>query len=665
MAGANRVLKVRISLPRRGLAKASAALQQLGCIHLIDYKDERADFRIDAPLPGADDISRQLVKVRGMVKALGISKESKGSVRSDSSVEAWLRGSMGEREREVSKVATERDGLEGRIADARSELATLGRLESLPPTVRFDLTSACTIVGVSKKGDVETAVQSEVSVTVSKARARKGWAYAFLCERKDEARLRHFLSALGFTVIDVPKFEGPVGERAGKLRTELPELAARQEAVKREIDRLRGELEGDLLAAEEYLSIRLDKLQAPLRFASTEHFTVIEGWVRGADVGRVQEAMARLDGVPTEVTALEPGVADSPPTVMDSPRPVKSFEFLQRMYSVPQGKEIDPTLILAFSFSLFFGLMVGDLGYGLLLIVLGYYLRDHKIFGIGGPAVSEIIMIGGAMAAIFGAFIFGEALGIPFHSVPDPVKYSWAPGGEVSWSSFLGLNIPVHALIEKTEYGGVIHFMILSVYAGFAHMLLGLVIGIYNARHNGKHAAARTGWMLLMFGFFLLVAKMTEHNDLGGRMCETFLFNLQSGAFNVTGIEIPHLSIPLLLAGLGFLMAAEGPLIVLEAFSMLSNIVSYVRLAAIGMAKGATAFSFNVMILPMVYGGGLMMPVGVLLFIGVLVFMLLLGALSSGIQALRLNYVEFFQKFYEGGGFIFSPFRIHRRYTKE
>ena len=103
---------------------------------------------------------------------------------------------------------------------------------------------------------------------------------------------------------------------------------------------------------------------------------------------------------------------------------------------------------------------------------------------------------------------------------------------------------------------------------------------------------------------------------------------------------------------------------VMEILGLIGNMISYSRLAAIGVAKGAVAAAFNTMLLPFFTGGN----IGMIITGAVLIFMchmlvILLGAISSGIQAVRLNYVEFFLKFYKGGGVKFKPFGATKKYT--
>jgi V/A-type H+-transporting ATPase subunit I len=132
------------------------------------------------------------------------------------------------------------------------------------------------------------------------------------------------------------------------------------------------------------------------------------------------------------------------------------------------------------------------------------------------------------------------------------------------------------------------------------------------------------------------------------------------------GILVPYASVALLGLGTALAVACEGGMAAMEVLGVLSNILSYTRLAAIGVAKAAMALAFNILLIPLVISGNIGYVVAgwfLLVLSHMLVFVL--GGLSSGIQALRLNLVEFFMKFYKGGGTKFNPFGYLRRYTQD
>src|SRR6185436_17112472 len=112
------------------------------------------------------------------------------------------------------------------------------------------------------------------------------------------------------------------------------------------------------------------------------------------------------------------GPEDEPPIHLENPKPARPYEFLLGLLGKPRYGEIDPTKLMLVWFPLFFGLMVGDLAVGIIIALIGAWMRTNHIFGIGGPAVGRVLLVGGIAAAVVGALVFGEALGIHFVTPP-------------------------------------------------------------------------------------------------------------------------------------------------------------------------------------------------------------------------------------------------------
>jgi len=161
--------------------------------------------------------------------------------------------------------------------------------------------------------------------------------------------------------------------------------------------------------------------------------------------------------------------------------------------------------------------------------------------------------------------------------------------------------------------------------------------------------------MVLGFGFLIL--KFGQATSLGSWLWGGPLWPFSPSLDTGMGILVPYASVAFLLAGIVLVIGGEGAMALTEVMGVFSNILSYTRLGAIGVAKGAMAFAFNILIIPLVTGGNIGLAIVGWVFL-VLAHMLVfvLGGLSSGIQALRLNLVEFFMKFYKGGGIRFNPF---------
>ena len=342
-----------------------------------------------------------------------------------------------------------------------------------------------------------------------------------------------------------------------------------------------------------------------------------------------------------------------PPVELENPKPARPFEFLIHLFSTPSYKEIDPTFVVFLIFPVFFGFMIGDAGYGIVMILLGYLLWKKMKSMPMLRQLGLIFLMGGVFALIFGLFVFGEVLAIPFHHIP---------GSELpdvgNWSSYLGFEIPLYPLIHKLDNIG--DLLLISIIGAAVHIGVGYIFGIVNeVKHDKKHAMAKFGWLIVLFALFfqfILIGYLMDNRVAEFLINNIFVF-VSMYTVEFSGITISIISLVLIIIGIVMFVPAEGPMHVLEVIGLAANVLSYTRLAGIAVAKGAVALAFNVMLVPQLLSGniGLIIMGVVFLFLSH-ALILILGSLAAGIQALRLNYVEFFLKFYKGNGYRFMPF---------
>jgi V/A-type H+-transporting ATPase subunit I len=222
---------------------------------------------------------------------------------------------------------------------------------------------------------------------------------------------------------------------------------------------------------------------------------------------------------------------------------------------------------------------------------------------------------------------------------------------------------------------GMTQLLVISIIAGFLHLGLGLVFGIVNERkHNRKHAIAKIGLICVLVSLALLIFVMADwtigqwlkplKQSAIAPLLWNYLIPSAKAGFYFGELLIPYATMVLGGLGLGIIVVSTGGFGLVEVLEVTSHLMSYTRLAAICVAKGAMAFAFNMIGLGLILSGNIAIGIAgviVLVFMQLMVFAL--GALSSGIQAVRLHYVEFFMKFYKGDGVKFNPFRYRRKYT--
>jgi V/A-type H+-transporting ATPase subunit I len=404
---------------------------------------------------------------------------------------------------------------------------------------------------------------------------------------------------------------------------------------------------------------------------------------------------------------------DDPPVVQDNPDAVRPFELLVRAVGRPTYSEFDPTVILFLTFPAFFGFMIGDLGYGLLYTGIGYALYS-RFESPGFRSMGGITVAAGLFTMLFGV-LYGEFFGL--HLITD-----------LFWVGTLGLSHPpIEKGLSPDQISWAQAWLVVSLLVGILHLNVGYLLDfVENLEfHGAKEAVLETGsWILMMNGLWIWVFSRT----LTGSK-PAFLFSLFDGtgtppeasgefAHAVVGLgfngfpamelfalpaAIPILggfpiSVPLLVFFLGLgLLAAGEPVEVVEFLQVLVNVLSYTRIAAVLLAKAGMAFTVNLLVFGayehdgafhfllghgpewaigeygaeailfpgLVHSGAAAVLVGLVVLLLGHLLVLALGVTSAGLQAVRLEYVEFFGKFFEGGGREYEPFGHERRHTAE
>jgi V/A-type H+-transporting ATPase subunit I len=614
--------KVQIMGYRPRLDATLDALYRLAAVEVIDVRDEPS-LPVDPVTPDepearrAEELRHLRTRLDSLIRLLGETPEPSTF---DLAALEGLRSELDEAGPSIEAAVKRLDELRAEHAALPRHIESLRRLLPLLPEI-VELRGYETIALLLDRrfGDLLDLLRSELEEMVGTRYhfastqvdpERLGAVVVF--PKSESARVQSWLSREQVTPVRLPsEFVGlPLPEALASMQDRLralpDEIAAQQERLE---DLIRPALPR-WIAARRYVEAHLAQHDAARRAGSTGHAFVVAGWIPSSRLPELRSSLEREVGKDVLVVEvpIKPEERDRVPLVLANPSPAEPFEFLIRLLGLPRYGTTDPTLLTALFLPIFFGLMVGDVVYGLILGALAVVIvRFGRRSGVWRD-LGRILLLGSVWAVIWG-FVFGEALGD------------------------LGREVGLRPLWFDREQA-VGPFLLFAVAIGVGHVVLGLLLGLWVAWKSKvrRSLLERGGVLISLMGLFLLAGVVADRLPAG-------MATLGIGAVVVGLVLLIYVE-----GALGFVLAP------LEVIGAVTNVLSYLRLAALGLASVFLARVANEL-------GGSTGPLWVGMLIAVLLHALnvVLGAFSPTIQAIRLHYVEFFGKFYEAGGRAFQP----------
>jgi len=419
-------------------------------------------------------------------------------------------------------------------------------------------------------------------------------------------------------------------------------LAEASAGLHAEVERETRENLEKLVLYREALSAETERLAVLAKACEAKYITLIEGWIpEGAVQATVAGLKENIDYVFVDTRKPEP--AEEPPTKMKNAAAVRPFEVIVNLFGTPRYREWDPTPITAYFFAVFFGLMLADVVYAALLILLanrGLRRLVDDPESEGFRLFQRILYISSGFALVIGV-LTGSYLG-NFHQ-------------------FFGIESLALARAIQAIFSNPVSFIGVSLVIGLVHVNIAHVLALIRGIKDGQKAVVpnKVGLFILQLGAIPLILQLI----LGMRI------PLLAGQ---TTLLLAAIILGLVLIVISSLME-RGPFLgsifwLFDVTGILGDVMSYARLAGVGLATYYLAYCFNLMA-QLLYD---MMPVGVVrAIVGTLIFVvvllvghvlnLTLSSITCFVHSLRLCFVEFMFKFYEGGGRAYSPFRLRSR----
>ncbi len=436
-----------------------------------------------------------------------------------------------------------------------------------------------------------------------------GLALVLLVPKEASDAVDRILGEVGVDELPLPAGYGgrPLGEAIPRMRERVEEIDERLERIRSRRRAIAEEHAAELSRARAAVRDRLLELEALDKAMETARAFVLEGWVpapaRDRLVGRLESKFG--DDVVIETIAVEEWEGEEAPVELTNPRLFRPFEAITRMMPLPRYGSIDPTPFVGVFFPMFFGVILGDVAYGLALAGIAALLHGKSRPETMLRSVAEIAGACAAFSIAFG-FVYGELLG-------DVGRH------------YLGMR----PLFDREA--ALFPFLVFTVALGFVHVLLGLALGSLTAlrRHHPRESIGKgvSALMIVLIAVALLAAA-----------------EVLPGSFFTPAVIGVLVAFPVL-------VIAEGVLGPVELLSTFGNILSYARIMALGTASVVMAVVANEMV-----GAVGSVVVGVLFGLIFHLVNLVLGIFGPTIHAIRLHYVEFFGKFYSPGGTEYRPF---------
>jgi len=480
--------------------------------------------------------------------------------------------------------------------------------------------------------------------TVTETAREKFVAVIYLKSESEEIFKR--LRSCEFSPGSFQGLKGQVTDQLEHLLNAIEETREKREAVEEKCTQLLEE-RLPIMVMHDHLSDMKAKREVKENFVRTDKSFIIEGWVPRRDEPALKEGLSHIKEV--EILTEEPEEEEEVPVELTNPGTImRPIELVTRIYGLPHYREVDPTRLLAPFFVVFFGLCLSDVFYGVLLIALSIFALKKIKMGPDGNMLFKLMIITGFVTVACG-FLTGSWFG-------NVTEY--APG-QLAFLETLRQKLVLINPIENPL--GMLAVVLLM---GLVHVWFGILVKMYMSIRDGFYldAAFDQGlWLILLpFGTLMVLKTMFNVNVPAYNVITYVVFGCLAGLVLTQGRYQTGGNIVIRL----FKKLFVGVLSIYNIFGYLGDVLSYSRVLALGLATGSIAIVFN-QIISMVAGtpyiGLILAPI---LFVILHMFNLIINALGAFIHPGRLQYVEFFTKFLEGGGEDFKPFQFDSKYIK-
>ncbi len=487
------------------------------------------------------------------------------------------------------------------------------------------------VLANSKKDDLITLLNKKDLVHYRVISSDKSQSYLVLFIHKDNTEDVLKTAALqGFQAINLPSTSLSVKDTIKQNTLRIKQLKADRKSYLDTLNALAG-YERQLQISQSYLQSKQSQFVLEGNLLHTKNVFVVEGWIKAVDDKKFQK---RVENITNQfvLNFSEPGPKDNPPIILENPAYLKPFEAITALYGMPSQNELDPTPYLAPFFLVFFGLAIGDAVYGLAVSFICVLLNRSKKFSKNSKLFFQLFFYGGISAFFFGV-ITGSWLTLDPALLPQFLKN----------------------LIVFDPLANPVLFLVITLILGIIQIYFGFILSLINiGRNEGivKALMLQLPPLLLLPGVALLVARLLG-TPLSDTLYQAAVYLSLAGAAGVilfSETEAKNI----------FTRIFGGLYNLYGMSSLIGDVISYGRIMALGLATFLIGSSFNGIVLGGSVVKSLLLKIilAILLLPFVHVFNLAINVIGAFVHPVRLQYVEFFGKFYEGGGKKFKPLAV-------
>lgn len=524
---------------------------------------------------------------------------------------------------EYSRQITELYNQENKLVSTRNTLLPWQPLEvplEIGPTKEVYITFGVCPAGVSADSlKQELAGQAEQAELILSSADRELNYLLLVCHRDQQEQAMSVLKTAGFSIYSVKDITGTAKQNIGRIDGELAQIRLQRDEIIQKISQYK-EKRLDLKIYIDNITQEILKEETKERLLATDQTFFIDGWVPEPEIAQLEGLLSDYD---CAYELSDPGTDDEVPVKLQNNAFTRPLTMVTEMYSLPAYDGIDPNPLIAPFFTIFFGIMYADIGYGLIVLIASLIIsKKARPRGTVGYMM-KLATLCGITTIIFGA-VFGGFFG---DAIP------------VASEAFTGNRINLPALIDPLQ--NPMQILILSVVIGAIHLLFGMGVKAYMCFRDGRPLEAIFdvgSWWLLFAGIAVLALGGTYWVALAGvaALVLTQGRNSPTVIGKITG-------------GIASLYDITG---------YFSDVLSYTRLMALLLATSVVAQVVN--ILGTLSGS---VVVYIIVFLIGHVFNMGINIIGTYVHSARLQYLEFFGKFYKDGGKPFNPLKIKTKYV--